>query len=177
MIYTRKGDEGKSGLLGTKERFSKNSPIYEALGTVDELNSLLGICRARSNKTKDLSCISSEILKVQECLFTAQAELAGDQKSITQKNIDDLEKVIEDFEKKMQNPHAFVIPGATEFSALYDYVRAVSRRAERAVINAQPVRIVSPTTLAYFNRLSSFLYVLARYSASVDNVVELSPSY
>ncbi|MCB9818564.1 cob(I)yrinic acid a,c-diamide adenosyltransferase [Candidatus Nomurabacteria bacterium] len=177
MLYTRNGDKGTSGLFGTKERLSKDSPVFEALGTVDELNSLLGICRARFAKIKD-ERISSEILKVQECLFIVQAELAGVHKSLEQSHIDSLEQTIEDFEGEIVNPHSFVIPGATELSALFDYARAVSRRAERTVITARSgSRVVSPETLAYLNRLSSLLYALARYVAVEESIRELSPSY
>jgi cob(I)alamin adenosyltransferase len=177
MLYTRKGDKGTSGLFGTKERFPKNSPVYETLGMVDELNSLLGFCRVCSDDAKDGQSVSREILKVQECLFIVQAELAGARESITHTHIDSLEKIIESLEARIDNPHAFVIPGATKLSALYDYARAISRRMERTIISAQPVRSVSPETLAYLNRLSSFLYVLARYMAYMDGAVELSPSY
>jgi cob(I)alamin adenosyltransferase len=177
VLYTRKGDNGTSGLFGTKERFPKNSPVYEALGAVDEFNSLLGLCRARSNKIKSGFDVAREILKVQECLFIIQAELAGAEKSIAQIHIDNLESSIEQIEKRIKNPHAFVISGTTELSALYDYARAVARRAERSVINAQQARNMRPPTLAYLNRLSSFLYVLARYSATEAEAKELSPSY
>lgn len=177
MLYTRKGDKGMSGLFGTKERFSKDSPVYEALGTVDELNSLLGVCRAHSGKIKN-DFISNEILKVQECLFIIQAELAGADKSLEQTAVDNLEQTIEVFESEIANPHSFVIPGATELSALFDYARAVSRKAERTVISTQSGKIiVSPETLAYLNRLSSFLYALARYSVVKEDKKETSPSY
>ena len=176
MLYTRNGDKGTSGLFGTKERLSKDSPVFEALGTVDELNSLLGICRARFAKIKD-ERISSEILKVQECLFIVQAELARVEKSLEHSHLDSLEQTIQEFESEITNPHSFVIPGVTEFSALFDYARAVSRRAERTVIAAQSGTPVSPETLAYLNRLSSLLYVLARYVAMEKNINELSPSY
>jgi cob(I)alamin adenosyltransferase len=138
------------------------------------------MCRARSNKVKkvkDGSDIGRALLHVQKCLFVIQAELAGAQKSIVQSNVDDIEKIIERFENRIPNLGTFVIPGATELSALYDYARSVSRRTERMVINAQPLRIVSPATLAYLNRLSSFLYILARHVACADDVIELSPSY
>lgn len=177
VLYTRKGDNGMSGLFGTKERFPKNSPIYEALGAVDELNSLFGLCRARSNKLKGRFDIAREILKVQECLFVIQAELAGAEKYITQTHIDNLESSIEQIEKRIENPHAFVIPGTTELSALYDYARAVARRVERSVIDVRQLQNICPPTLAYLNRLSSFLYALARYSAAEEGAKELSPSY
>lgn len=176
MLYTRTGDKGTSGLFGTKERLSKDSPVFEALGTVDELNSLLGICRARSNEIKD-GRISNEILKVQECLFIVQAELAGVPKSLGQSHIDSLEQTIEGFESEIVNPHSFVIPGATELSAFFDYARAVSRKAERSVIAVRSGTLVSPETLAYLNRLSSFLYALARYSVVREDKKETAPSY
>lgn len=166
-----------SGLFGTKERPPKNSPVYEALGALDELNSLLGICRAHSKKTKYRLDVTCEILEVQECLFIIQAELAGAQKFIMQIQIDRLEKTIDYIEETIQKLNAFVIPGATEISALYDYARALARRAERAVIGAQPLQSVSVITLSYLNRLSSLLYALARYVANCENVKEISPSY
>lgn len=177
MLYTRKGDKGESGLFGTKNRFPKNSPVFEALGTVDELNSLLGVCRAYPDKGQNATNIGREILKVQEDLFIIQAELAGADKTITQNNVDDLELLIERLENKIKDPTAFIIPGATEFSALCDYARTVSRRAERTVISAQPTHRVSASTLAYLNRLSSYLYALARYAASIEETPEPSPQY
>ena len=177
MLYTRKGDDGTSGILGTKARFPKNSPIYEALGTLDELNSLLGVCRAHFHFKKGDVDVVNEIKNVQECLFIIQAELAGAPKSILRKHINELECVIEKIETISGNPHSFLIPGSTETSALLDYARSVSRRAERRVLNAHLVRKVSFPTRAYLNRLSSLLYALARYSAREEGVKELSPSY
>lgn len=116
-------------------------------------------------------------MKVQECLFIIQAELAGTKKSVKQSDIDNLEQTIGYLESKITNHHAFVVPGATELSALCDYSRAVSRRTERTVISSRSMCKVSPTSLAYLNRLSSFLYTMARYAACVDSVGEASPSY
>lgn len=178
MLYTRKGDKGTSGLFGTKERFPKDSSIYEALGSVDEINSLLGICRAFSGRPKDGIDIAQEILVVQECLFLVQAELAGAHKSITQNHVNDLEQAIERFENEIPSPHTFVVPGATELSSLCDYARAVSRRTERRVVHARStIEDDTSAILPYLNRLSSFLYVIARYVAHIDDVRELSPSY
>ena len=177
MLYTRKGDNGMSGLFGTKERFPKESPLYEALGTLDELNSLLGLCRARAKNLKDKVDIPSEIERGQECLFIVQAELAGAGDSVSQTEVKELEKAIGQIEDLIKNPHAFVIPGATELSAWCDYARAVARRAEREVIRATSMRNISPESRAYLNRLSSFLYALARYAATREGVKELSPSY
>ena len=178
MLYTRKGDGGTSGLFGTKDRFPKNSPVYEALGALDELNSLMGVCRAKASEQhrKEFD-ISKEIMKAQQNLFLAQAEVAGAGKHIPKARVDELECVISTIENLIENPHVFVIPGATELSAVFDYARAVCRRAERAVVGASKKQSVSPTTSAYLNRLSSLLYALARYTATRAGARELSPAY
>mgnify|MGYP001560938943 FL=1 len=177
MLYTRKGDDGTSGLFNTKERFPKNSPIYEALGALDELNSLLGVCRAYSGSKSGEVNVALEVKNVQECLFIVQAELAGASKSMLPTHTEKLELTIGKIETLIENRHTFVIPGSTKLSALFDYVRAVSRRTERAVLDVRAIRNISIPTRTYLNRLSSFLYALARYAAVVENAEESSPSY
>lgn len=177
MLYTRNGDRGTSGLFGTKRRLPKDATVYEALGGLDELNSLLGVCYARSLSEKwGTLDVSDTIRTAQQCLFIVQAELAGAQKSVTESQVHEMENTIGSIEALIHNPHAFVIPGATELSGLLDYARAVSRRVERAVVRVHTHR-VSPTTRAYLNRLSSLLYALARYAAAMAGVKEVSPSY
>ena len=87
MLYTRKGDSGTSGLFGAKKRCNKNSPIFEALGELDELNSLLGVCRAFSVENNWSVNVSYEIRNIQECLFIIQAEIAGAPKTISLQHI------------------------------------------------------------------------------------------
>jgi cob(I)alamin adenosyltransferase len=176
MLYTRKGDGGMSGLFGTKERLPKNSPVYDALGALDELNSLLGFCYAVSRREEFAMSlyIATLVRTIQQRLFIAQAEVAGAKKSITKAQVEELEDAIDWLEERIENPHAFVVPGATELSALFDYARAVSRRAERA---AGARSAVSAETRAYLNRLSSLLYALARYAAAGAGVKESSPAY
>lgn len=177
MLYTRRGDDGTSGLLCGRERFSKCDAVYEALGALDELNSLLGICRTFAPRKKRSICIAYEIKAVQECLFIIQAELAGALKSILPVHIKRMERVISRIEVSIHIPHAFVIPGATKMSALLDYARAVSRKTERSVLLASKTQSVSENTRAYLNRLSSLLYALARYAAETEGKKELSPQY
>lgn len=176
MLYTRKGDDGTSGLFGTKDRLPKNSPIYDALGALDELNSLLGMCRARL-VSYSLFQLQNSVERSQESLFIIQAELAGAEKVLPQEHVDTLENAVDSIEKLIENPHAFIIPGATELSGLLDYARAVSRRVERVVISVSTTRNISPASIAYLNRLSSFLYALARYAAVEAKAKESSPSY
>lgn len=174
MLYTRRGDDGTSGLFGTKNRLPKDSPTFEALGTLDELNSLIGVCRA-SASTKDMPTpLINELFHMQECLFIIQAELAGSGKNLDETHLVSLERTIDGYEKHIESPRAFIISGATEFGALLDYARSVSRRAERAVVRAGGVQ---PLTRAYLNRLSSALFALARYANSRVGAKELSPSY
>lgn len=167
-----------SGLYGTDKRLPKNNPIYDALGTLDELNALLGMCRARfSRGNEEMLEIASILLSVQECLFIAQAEIAGADGSIKAERTEELERLITNIESSVGNPNAFVIPGATENGGLLDYARALSRRAERAVLAAHALREVSPGTRIYLNRLSSLLYALARYAVKCEGTEEASPSY
>lgn len=177
MLYTRKGDDGTSGLFGTKERLPKDHALYEALGTVDELNSLLGLCRAKSSETDEVGNVPAIITQVQERLFIVQAELAGANICLTKRHVTELESVITDIETYITNPHAFIIPGANEQSALFDYARAVARRAERSVIRTTQHCNVAAQSKVYMNRLSSLLYALARYTAQKDMTQESSPSY
>ena len=178
MLYTRKGDDGRSGLFGTTERFPKNSLVYEALGALDELNSLLGVCKAQAKRSalRGALDIAPIIARVQEIIFIAQAEIAGAPKKVTQTHVDELEAAIGTIERQIENPHSFVIPGASELSAQFDYARAVSRRAERRVVGASADRSVSPATNAYLNRLSSLLYALARYTAAQEGAAEHAPA-
>lgn len=176
MLYTRKGDSGTSGLYGTKDRLPKNSPIYDALGSLDELNSLLGLCRARL-VSYSLFRLHDAVQKSQESLFIIQAELAGAEKVLPQEHVEMLETTVDSIEKLIETHDAFVIPGATELSGLLDYARAVSRRTERVVVRISTNYSISPTSLAYLNRLSSFLYAMARYVAAEAKVKESSPSY
>ncbi|HEY4519811.1 MAG TPA: cob(I)yrinic acid a,c-diamide adenosyltransferase [Candidatus Paceibacterota bacterium] len=180
MFFTRKGDAGTSKLFCGTERISKNSPVFGALGTLDELTSLLGACRARAERESaqyQKFNIHEELLRAQQCLCIALAELAGAKKSIPQERVSEIEHTIGAIEETVGNPNAFVIPGATELSGLLDYARALSRRAERAVLEIHPEREVSESTRMYLNRLSSLLYALARYAASTSGLKEITPSY
>ncbi len=152
--------------------------MFETLGSVDELNSLLGVCIAKANEQYGPdSLIAGVIRTAQNNLFIVQAELAGADKAITAEHVSAMEQVIDDSEKRIEALHSFIISGATELSAFLDYARAVSRHAERAVIRSRHLRAVSDETLKYLNRLSSLLYALARVSAADAGVKEVGPRY
>jgi len=176
MLYTRKGDDGTSGLYGTKKRLPKNSTVYEALGALDELNSLLGVARAHVTEKNQKISVARELVKIQQCLFIIQAELAGAGKKVHTAHVKDAEKTIHDIEKRIVAPTSFVLPGNSKLSGLLDYARAMSRRVERVVLNAKKDRKLSPETMQYLNRLSSLLYALARYEGT-KRKKELTPTY
>lgn len=179
MLYTRKGDGGTTGLFGTKERMPKNHPVFDALGSVDELNSFVGFCRAyaRENHHSAHGYFVDQLDLVQEALFIVQAELAGAEKHIIQAHVDSLEATIGEIEEAIEKPTSFVVPGATVLSALFDYARTVSRRTERAVVEVRGDDGSTKELRAYLNRLSSFFYALARYAAQIEKVKERIPTY
>lgn len=153
--------------------------MFDALGALDELNSLLGVCvvKARGRDDgKDLS-IAPALRLAQEHLFIIQAQLAGAKKEITSEYIAGVEHTIADIETRIKNPHAFVIAGATELSAFLDLARTVARRTERSVIAARAERELPAPAMQYLNRLSSLLYAVARLAAQDSGEPEPSPRY
>ncbi|MBI2506896.1 MAG: cob(I)yrinic acid a,c-diamide adenosyltransferase [Candidatus Colwellbacteria bacterium] len=182
MLYTRKGDKGDTYFFGSKDRFSNSGERAEALGALDEINSFLGICKARARETdiRIEGYALYEILEqVQQNLFIIQAVLAGAQKQITQEKIDFLEKIIDSIEKELPPITTFFLAGGTELSAYLDYARAVSRRAERRVVKYLEAGEIEarPELRAYLNRLSSLLYALVRCVNLKSGAREIPPSY
>ncbi len=177
MFYSGKGDDGQSELFGSGERCNKNGPIFEALGTVDELNSLLGICYSKAKKepVRENISLPDIVRELQEDLFIIQAELAGTEKNIINGQVEKLEEVIAALSDHVPKPKGFVMAGSNELSAHFDFARSVARRAERAALGVDAE--VSDSTKAYLNRLSSLLYVLARYVATGVDEKEQNPSY
>jgi len=179
--YTGKGDRGDTGLFGSAERFPKSSLRYEALGTVDEANSWLGLC-----KTKQSDPELKKILEwVQQRLFTIQAELGGSDIHLEESHVKTLEAHIAKISETLPVIKTFVLPGASEFAAHFDIARTVVRTAERRIValshDQQMMGAVQGRprefTLAFMNRLSSLLYVLARQEAMKSGEAEKTPSY
>lgn len=174
MLYTRKGDDGTTKVIGSAERFSKGSLLTHALGTLDEVNSFLGLCRAKADNK-----IAATILDAQENLFIVQAELAGAEKSITEEKVKNIESIIDGIEKELPPIKSFLIPGGTELGALLDITRTVVRRAERQMLKAKEAGQAKfgDQTLAYINRLSSLLYALVRQVNHESGAEEVAPKY
>jgi cob(I)alamin adenosyltransferase len=186
MLYTRRGDDGSTKTLSTEKRISKSSPIAEALGSMDEVNSFLGLCKVEAErwnygvvvKKKNVK-LSELVHEIQENLFVVQAELAGADKKIGVAKIAYLEMCIDAIEKELPPIKTFFISGGTELASRFDVARTLARRAERRVVlvNESGERKMSKSAMKYMNRLSSVLYALARYSNFVYGVSEKAPSY
>ena len=184
MLYTRKGDSGTTKTFACDQRISKSSIVAEALGALDEVNSFLGLARARTKgKVFDIKGeqikFSDIILEVQQNLFIVQAEVAGATLSIDAEKVNRVEKIVDGIEKVLPPIKTFFISGASEDGAVLDIVRTLVRRAERRVVEAQEegkIKI-SKETLAYLNRLSSLLYALARIASHQEGEEEIKPEY
>jgi cob(I)alamin adenosyltransferase len=184
MLYTRKGDSGTTKTFSCDQRISKSSVVAEALGALDEINSFLGLARAKtigmSFKITDGQIKFSDlVLEVQQNLFIVQAEVAGSTLNIAAEKISRVENIIDEIEKVLPPIKSFFLSGATELSATFDFARTLARRAERRVLAAKKEgKIkVSAGSLSYLNRLSSLLYALARISSHLDGAEEIKPEY
>ena len=180
IYYTGRGDKGKSE-MGAK-KIAKDDPLFEALGSLDELNSWIGYCRAYAKGLKFKS-LRSQLQAIQETLFIAQAELgmAGMGKKskihITNIKTQELEKEIAKIDKIVPQIKQFIIPGASELSAKLDIARAFARRVERAFVAFNKKQKLNPDLLQYLNRLSSILFAHARLVNYLLNVKEENPTY
>jgi len=175
-VYTRRGDKGETSLFG-RRRVPKDSPRVEAYGDVDELNSCLGISIS-VNKASDLL---DSLKKVQNLLFVAGADLATDLPSPGRKDLvqrirkDDtrfLERSCDELIRKLPPLKNFILPGGSQAAANLQLARAVCRRAERRIIGLSKLEEVNPELLPFFNRLSTYLFNLARFSNLVEGMQE-----
>ena len=182
MLYTRKGDTGTTKTFGCDQRVSKSSTVSEALGTLDEINSFLGICKtasAENNFSFENEAVSKIIDTVQQTLFSIQAELAGADKHVGEEKIKWVEGIIDGIEKKLPPIKSFFVSGGTKLAAQFDFARTLARRAERRVVGvSEEGKItIGPHTLPFLNRLSSLLYALARFANHSANITEEKPNY
>jgi len=170
-IYTRTGDKGETSLFGGS-RVSKNDPRIEAYGTIDELNSHLGLCRA----AKLAAPIEAELDRAQSDLFDIGAYLAapGSDRfsSVSPDRVGDLERAIDAMESALQPLKTFIVPGGSEAAARLHVARTVCRRAERRVIALDDASEEMLATIAYLNRLSDFLFVAARVANQLQGVTD-----
>jgi cob(I)alamin adenosyltransferase len=164
-VYTRGGDMGKTSLVGG-QRVSKASERLEAYGTVDELSSNLGLLAAMI--TDDVE--KEQITRIQNCLFNVCTNLATDQEHTTLSlsaylpdgEIEMLENRIDEIMHLLPEPQGFILPGGTKEAAQAHVCRTVCRRAERRIVTLSEMTEITPSVLQYVNRLSDYLFVLAK---------------
>lgn len=173
MLYTGRGDGGDTSFFGAEGRVSKADPAVEALGALDELNSLLGVCRSKTPAD-----VAEFLRSLQHDLFIVQAEVAGAPKSMTLEKVVRLEEKVAEIESQLPPIKTFFVPGATEAGAFLDLARTVARRAERRLVALKDGGgSVGVPGLKYLNRLSSVLYALARQVTQTSGITEEPPTY
>ncbi|AAU92149.1 MULTISPECIES: cob(I)yrinic acid a,c-diamide adenosyltransferase [Methylococcus] len=160
-IYTRTGDDGTTG-LGDGCRTGKDSLRIEACGTVDELNSVIGLVLTQATSEELRACL----VEVQQTLFDLGGELSlPGQPSIQRRQTEWLEVWLNHFNARLPPLEDFVLPGGSLAAAHCHVARTVCRRAERRLVALARGEAVNPESLAYLNRLSDFLFVVARMLA------------
>ncbi|QYK51795.1 MAG: cob(I)yrinic acid a,c-diamide adenosyltransferase [Anaerolineales bacterium] len=165
-IYTKTGDDGSTA-LGSKQRVPKDHPRVRAYGTVDELNSVIGMALAHGLCAK----LAAALPPIQNQLFHLGSDLSFPPEEaeefkvprIEQRHIDALEALIDEMNEELGPLENFILPGGSLGAATLQVARAVCRRAERRLVTLAREDSVRPESVTYVNRLSDALFVMARY--------------
>lgn len=166
-IYTRTGDNGTTGLVGGARR-PKHDLRFAAIGDVDEANSMIGLARLHTAKEKKYKKYDDMLRRIQHDLFDLGADLATPYKSpdnalrIIDSQVVRLEKEIDALNKNLKPLKSFVLPGGNDLAAALHFARTVVRRAERTACALDQKEKTNVEAIKYLNRLSDFLFVLAR---------------
>ncbi len=157
-IYTKKGDKGKTSIIGG-ERVDKDDLRVESYGNVDELNSVLGLLTSMTDVHKD------KLQLIQSTLFEIGSELASVEyrNVVKTEDVEELEKWIDEMSLKLIPLRSFILPGGSQASSVAHIARTVARRTERSVVRLMKTTEIPEEIVAYVNRLSDYLFVLARF--------------
>ena len=175
IIYTATGDKGQTSLVGGK-RVAKDDIRIEAYGSIDELNSFIGML----DNLHNIPCETKEFLRViQNKLFNIGAYLATDfpagttskANGLTDDDIKRLENEIDIIDSELPPLRNFVLPGGSRISSFSHLCRTVARRAERRIVTLTGITYIDPNVIKYVNRLSDFFFVLARFN-NIHNQIE-----
>src|SRR5262245_43535789 len=160
-VYTRGGDSGETSLVGGA-RVSKASPRVDSYGDVDELNSVIGLARARLDDTE----IDQSLSTIQNDLFTVAADLASpstvEVPRVGESFVQTLESMSDHYNAELGPLKEFILPGGSEAGATLHLARTVARRAERRAVGLAESEDLNPQIIVYLNRLSDLLFILAR---------------
>jgi len=169
-IYTRTGDDGSTGLY-SGERVAKTHPRIEACGAVDELNSHLGVAIA----SQPAGAVGDGLRRVQNDLFSLGADLgacAETASRLDEASVVWLEKNIDGMTSEVEPLRNFILPGGSPAAAHIHVARAVCRRAERRVLALGVEEVIPSILKTYLNRLSDYLFTLARYENHLSGIAE-----
>lgn len=173
-VYTRTGDKGETGLVGGK-RVPKDTLRIEAYGTIDELNSIVGLARAfNEDKLPEGGAhrfLDETLRRIQNELFDLGSELATPP-GLThegmyrtgEREVKELEKLIDECQKELEPLESFILPGGGKIGAYLHQCRTVCRRAEREILRLSRAEKIGEWPLKYVNRLSDLFFVLARWA-------------
>ena len=179
-IYTKTGDKGTTALYGGN-RVSKASARVECYGNIDELNSFIGLAKSEITDEKVLN----QLKKIQFDLFTLGSESATPTDKLTLANgksrltlmiseteIEELENWMDEYETQLEPLQYFILPGGGKSATALHVCRTVCRRAERSLVFLNESEEVRPELIKYLNRLSDYLFVLARYVSKLNKEKE-----
>lgn len=172
-VYTRTGDRGETALVGGK-RVPKDSPRIEAYGTIDELNSIVGLARAFNEESLAESeahrFVNNILRRIQDELFDLGSELATPAEffregmyRVGEHEVKKLEELMDECQKELEPLRSFILPGGGKIGAYLHQCRTVCRRAEREILRLSRSEELSEWPLKYVNRLSDLFFVLARW--------------
>jgi len=176
-IYTKGGDKGETGLFGG-DRVLKSSERIEAYGTIDELNSFIGLA-VEEVKSPEIKTV---LQKIQNELFTLGSDLATplDEKNekykiprVPKSFYEEAEKQIDKIEEQLEPLQNFILPGGSKASALLNICRTICRRAERRVVALKASIDIGENIIIFLNRLSDLFFVLARYENMISGIPDI----
>ena len=176
-IYTKGGDKGETGLFGG-ERVSKDSLRIETYGTVDELNSFIGLALV---EIKDYE-VKKLLERIQNTLFILGSDLSAPDNvkdkshnipRISKLNYEEIEKEIDKFDSRLGELKNFILPGGSKSAALLHICRTICRRAERRVVALNNAVNISPDIIIFLNRLSDLFFVVARYENKISGIEDI----
>jgi len=174
-VYTRTGDRGETGLVGGK-RTAKDSPRIDAYGTIDELNSIVGLTRVFNEECLGAGeaheFLNGVLCQIQDELFDIGSELATPPEffrdgmyRVGRQEVDRIEKLIDQCQVGLEPLQSFVLPGGGRIGAYLHQCRTVCRRAEREILRLSRSEELNENLLKYINRLSDLFFVLSRWIA------------
>jgi cob(I)alamin adenosyltransferase len=172
-VYTRTGDKGETALVGGK-RVPKDSPRIDAYGTIDELNSVVGLARVFNEESLDAGeahqFLDGVLCQIQDELFDLGSELATPPEffkegmyRVSQNEIERIEKLIDQCQKDLEPLKSFILPGGGRIGAYLHQCRTVCRRAEREILRLSRAEEINDSVIKYVNRLSDLFFVLSRW--------------